>query len=65
MEKSLPLTEAIAADIRARVKSLDLNAIEKIGKAKEENGSFDVIISTEDSDRAGEIVRQNGWDLTN
>jgi hypothetical protein len=65
MPYALKLTEDLAADIRARVKSLDFAAIEKIGKAKEANGTFDVIISTEVKDRAGEIVRQDGWDLAN
>src|ERR1700722_6890694 len=57
------LSEQVAADIRARVKALDFGAIEKIKKAKNDNGTFDVIISTEDLDRAGEIVRQNGWEM--
>src|SRR5277367_75797 len=62
---ALKLTEEVAADIRARVKALDFGAIEKIKKAKDDNGTFDVIISTEDLDRAGEIVRQNGWEMAN
>ena len=61
----LKLTDEVAADIRARVKALDFGAIEKIRKAKEANGTFDVIVSTEAKDRAGEIVRQDGWDLGN
>jgi len=61
----LKLTNELAADIKARVKTLDLKTIEKLRKAKDENGSFDVIISTEDLDRSGEIVRQNGWELEN
>jgi hypothetical protein len=65
MNPTLKLTEQVAADIRARIKSMDFGAIEKIRKAKEENGTFDVIISTEDIDRSGEIVKQNGWELAN
>jgi hypothetical protein len=61
----LRLTEEVAADIRARVKAIDFKAIEKLRKAKDDNGTFDVIISTEDVDRSGEIVRQNGWQLAN
>src|ERR1700709_1763727 len=61
----LKLTESLAADIRARVKAFDFGAVEKLRKAEKENGTFDVIISTEDVDRSGEIVRQNGWELTN
>lgn len=59
------INDELAADIRARVKAFDFGAIEKIKKAKADNGTFDVIISTEDIDRSGEIVRQNGWELTN
>ena len=62
---NLKLTEQVASDIRARVKALDFGAIEKLRKAKEQNGTFDVIVSTEELDRAGEIVKQNGWELTN
>src|ERR1700686_680785 len=61
----LKITEELAADIRARVKGLDFGAFEKLGKAKDQNGTFDVIISTEDTDRSGEIVKQNGWELKN
>src|ERR1700733_8270568 len=65
MPNALKITEELAADIRARVKSLDFAAIEKAGKAKDQNGTFDVIISTEDTDRSGEIVKQNGGELKN
>jgi hypothetical protein len=66
MDLDLKVTTAeLAADIRAHLKSLDFKTIEKLRKAKDENGSFDVIISTEDLDRSGEIVRQNGWELEN
>src|ERR1051325_2146147 len=61
----LKLTEQIAEDIKNRVKALDLKTVEKLRKAKDETGSFDVISSTEDVERAGEIVRQDGWDLAN
>src|SRR3979490_2369715 len=64
MNPTLKLTEEVAADIRARVKSFDFAAVEKVRQAKDENGTFDVIISTEVTDRAGEIVKQDGWDLT-
>jgi hypothetical protein len=61
----LKINEALAKDIQARIKAFDFGTIEKIKKAEKDNGTFDVIISTEDVDRAGEIVRQNGWELTN
>src|SRR3984957_17044246 len=65
MPLSLKFKEEVAAEIRARVKSLDFKTIEKIRKSKDENGAFDVIISTEDTDRSGEIVKQSGWELVN
>ncbi len=36
--------------------------VEKITKA-EDSGKFEVVITTEDVDRAGEIIDVNGWDL--
>jgi hypothetical protein len=62
---TLKITEELAKDIQARIKAFDFGQIEKLKKAEKENGTFDVIISTEDVDRSGEIVRQNGWELTN
>lgn len=63
--KPLKLTPEVADDIRARVKSLADTQLEKIRKAKDTNGTFDVIISTEDLDRSGEVVKQSGWELGN
>src|ERR1700710_1299672 len=65
MNPTLKITEELAADIRARVKSLDFGAMEKIRKGKDENGTFDVIISVEVLDRGGDIVRQDGLDDQN
>ena len=65
MKPSHKLSEEIASDIRARIKAFDFGTGKKLEKAKEQNGTFDVIISTEVKDRAGEIVRQDGWDLAN
>jgi len=39
-------------------------AIEKT-KAATDSGNFEVIISTADEDRQGEIINQDGWDFTN
>lgn len=61
----LKITEAVAAGIREKVKAFDVDTIEKVKKAKDVNGSFDVIISTDDLDRSGEIVKQDGWDFGN
>jgi hypothetical protein len=65
MNPTFKITAELAADIRARVKALDFAAIEKATKAKDQNGTFDVIISAEVIDRSGETVMQNGWELTN
>lgn len=65
MSTPLKLSEAVAADISARIRAFDFEAIEKVRKAKDANGTFDVIISTEDVDRAGDMVMQDGWQLEN
>jgi len=62
---SLKLSPELAEEIRERVKKLDIDVTEKLARAKDQNGTFDVIISTENVDRQGDIVRQNGWDFTN
>jgi hypothetical protein len=62
---NVKLTEEQVADIRAHIKSFDFQSLQKGRKGKDDNGTFDVIISTEDTDRSGEIVKQNGWELTN
>lgn len=38
--------------------------IEKTKAASEDSGSFKIVISTADTDRQGESVSQNGWDLS-
>jgi hypothetical protein len=65
MDTTVKLTSEIAEDIRLRAKSFDVKTLKKLQKAKEQNGTFDVIISTEVIDRSGEVVKQDGWDLAN
>jgi hypothetical protein len=62
---SLKFTNELADALRAKVAAFDFDTIEKIRKAKDDNGTFDVIISTDELDRQGEIVKQEGWDFTN
>ena len=38
--------------------------LEKMKSSTEDSGTFEVIISTADKDRQGEIVNQEGWDLS-
>ena len=40
------------------------DAVEKT-KAATDSGTFEVIISTADEDRQGEVIDQNGWDFVN
>jgi hypothetical protein len=75
----LKLTAEIAEVMRAHIKSFNVEkdiegltyeailagADEKAKKVQTDNGTFDVIISVESLDRAGEIVKQDGWDLNN
>jgi outer membrane biosynthesis protein TonB len=68
MNESLKKMSAeIAAEIAAFVASDETKSF--IAKTKEatpeDSGTFEVIISTADTDRQGEIVDQNGWDLAN
>jgi len=65
MPEYLKLTDELAAEIKAHVKALDFKSIEKVRKASDKNGTFDVIVSTEVKDRAGETVMQDGWELEN
>lgn len=73
----LKLTNEVAEAMRARVRAFEPEteiagltykeivdgATEKARKIRDDGGTFDVIISTEVKDRAGEIVRQDGWQL--
>lgn len=60
MDTFKKLTEEIKAYLSTNKEIAD--TIEKTKKA-EDAGTFEVIISTADQDRQGEIVEQNGWDL--
>lgn len=57
------LTEAVKAHLETK-EYADL--VEKTKASEnEDSGTFEVIISTADQDRQGEIVDQKGWDLEN
>jgi HK97 family phage prohead protease len=57
------LSEEIKVKLEAQLKEEPvLKAIEQI-KAASDTGTFEVVISTADVDRAGEVIDQNGWDL--
>ena len=62
---NIKLTEEIKQKI---VDSLQSKEIQKILKdikgSKSDNGKFEMIVSTETKDRAGEIVKQDGMDIS-
>lgn len=63
-EGILKLTEKVAGDMLAKFSSLEfqntLKAIKEVG----DTGTFEIVISTDDIDRHGEIVDQKGIDFT-
>jgi HK97 family phage prohead protease len=66
-EQYKKLSEAIKSELASQLSNDDFkNFITKTKDASgEDTGTFEVIISTADCDRQGEIIDQNGWDLTN
>ena len=57
------LSEEVKVKLEAQLKDeAVIKAIEQI-KAASDTGTFEVVISTADVDRAGETIDQNGWDL--
>lgn len=47
------------------IQSKEIQDVIEKTKAAEDSGTFEVVISTADQDRQGEIIDQNGWDFTN
>ena len=52
-------TKELADSLREAISGIELKAEE------EEGNTFDVIATTQDMDRDGEIIKINGWDTTN
>lgn len=56
------------AEIRAKIaesfQSPDIRSIVEATKAATDNGTFEVVISTDNIDRQGESIKQDGWDLS-
>ena len=66
MEKSyLKIDQSIKDAIITSLSATAQEAFVKSVKEAGDTGTFDVIISTDDIDRAGEMIKQDGWDLTN
>jgi len=65
MDQFKKYTEDLKAQmLKAFASAEQKNAVEKIKEAQD-SGTFKVVISTEDVDRHGEIVKVDGWDLEN
>ena len=60
-EQFKKLTEEIKSAMLAQK---DAASIVEQTKAASDSGSFEFIISTSDVDRQGDVIDQNGWDLT-
>jgi hypothetical protein len=58
------LTKQIKEEIKKHLETEEVQDFIQKTKAAEDTGSFEVIISTADIDRQGEIIDQNGWDLS-
>lgn len=59
------LTEEIKSAIAKAFASDEVKQLVEKTKAADDSGMFKVIISTEDVDRQGESIKQDGWDLKN
>ncbi len=57
------------AEIRAQMAEIlggaEVKTLIDATKASSDTGSFEVVISTDNVDRQGEVIRQDGWDLAN
>jgi hypothetical protein len=51
-------SEQIAKEIKEKMISFEIKSVE-------ENGTFKVIASDETVDRAGEVIKVDGWDFKN
>jgi hypothetical protein len=63
-ESVLKLTEKIASDMLAKFSSDDFQTTLKSLKEVSDTGTFEMVISTDDVDRHGEIVDQKGIDFS-
>lgn len=61
------LSEAIVKQLEARFEQDDFKAfVDATTKASDEDsGTFEVVITTENVDRMGEVIKSDGWDIDN
>jgi HK97 family phage prohead protease len=61
----LKINNEILEKAMAAIESKEIQDVIAKTKASSDSGTFEVVISTADQDRQGEIIDQNGWDFTN
>lgn len=64
MDKILKITDEMLKKFEDSFEA-QKDIISKTKAVEEDSGTFKVVISTEDVDRAGESIKADGWDLTN
>ncbi len=60
----LKISEEIQAKVLEQLQSKEMQELVAKTLASEDSGRFKIVISTQDEDRQGEIIDQNGWDFS-
>jgi len=58
-------TEELKAQLVAAISTKEIQDFVAKTLEAEDSGTFEVVISTDDIDRSGDVIDQSGWDLTN
>lgn len=61
----LEISKEIRDQLMLEIEKKDVQDVVSATKAATDTGTFEVIISTSDMDRHGEMIAQEGWDLEN
>ncbi len=61
----LKYSKDVAQKIVAFLAKKETQAAIKAAQDSEDSGSFKVVVSTDDLDRQGDVINQNGWDFSN
>lgn len=64
MEEFKKFSEDLKKEISEKIKSKEFQELITKIKSAENGGTFEVVVSTQDQDRQGEVVDQAGWDLS-
>lgn len=60
----LKISEEIQAKILEQLQTKEMRELAAKTLASEDSGRFKIVISTQDEDRQGEVIDQNGWDFS-